>query len=81
MAEGTCQSIYEGWITGPYVYWFSHGSSLLLLPYIFVGLTPGTASFCIMNSIALFLILLKLAVPRMCNSSHDCVLPHKILIF
>ena len=35
----------------------------------------STASFCKMNDIVLFLILQKLAVARVCNSSHDYVLP------
>ena len=43
--------------------------------YIF-GPTLSTASFCIINGIVLFLILQKLAVPRVCNSSHAYVLPY-----
>ena len=43
--------------------------TLSLLPNIFIEPTRGTASFCVMNGIVLFLILQKLAVPRECNSS------------
>ena len=50
--------------------------TISLLPNIFIGPTPITASFCIMNYIVLFLILQKLAVPRVCNSSHDYALPY-----
>ena len=50
--------------------------TLSLLPNIFIEPTPSTASFSIMNDIVPFLILQKLAVPRVCNSSHDYVLPY-----
>ena len=49
--------------------------TLSLLPNIFIEPPPSTTSFCIMNDIVLFLILQKLAVLLMCNSSHDYVLP------
>ena len=49
--------------------------NLSLLPNIFIEPTQSTANFCIMNDI-LFLILQRLAVPRVCNSSHDYVLPY-----
>ena len=46
--------------------------TLSLLPNIFIEPTPSTASFCIMNDI----VLQKLAVLRVCNYSHDYVLPY-----
>ena len=48
--------------------------TLSLLPNIFIEPSPSTASFCLMTDIVLIPILQKLAVPRVCNSSHDYVL-------
>ena len=54
----------------------SHHLTLSLLPHIFIEPSPSTASFCLMNDIVLIPILQKLAVPRVCNSSNDYVLPY-----